>query len=845
MGICENCAHCSCNVYPHFNPNFWQQVSCAQHKDILIIGECPTAIEAKRNAVMSGSNGKILIDTMEKVGLPTDAEHVGFTTAIACAIPKKKNGSAFPKEAIVNCRTRLLQEIAAIQPKLILVCGSIALQTLTGNTKIKITSEYGSARQYSFCGNAQVIPIMNPGVIIYAPGDYKPFLSMLQLAASYYKGNGAYDRGTVQWEVLDTPEKMCAGWKNLMALYKAGKMPYASYDTETTGLDYRTAEFLVMGICYEKNKVYIIPREMKYLVHNFITGVPWRCVWQHGKYDKKVLWRRNLGDASIDEDVLYMHYVLDETSAHDLEYLSKVFLQAKPYKYKMNQKWKDGSITLQTYPQFFDSLCERVSVDCDYTYQLVAVLMAQVNKEPGLAKLYNKLLIPAANFLSRVEQNGILIDPFFLQDLDKKYDIKLAQIMDDIQELAEPFWDPYQYMVDMNAKSAPSKFNPGSPKQMAWMVFNRLKLKPRIKKGKSTNKDILNSIDPMPPLVSRVLEYRTVQKEQSTYVKGILNARDVDGRVRTTFTLHVTATGRLSSKEPNIENQPAAHGIGNIRRAFIPRPGYILAEIDYKSAELRWLAYLSHCPVLREVFIEGKNLHKETATALFGPHYTPQQKMRAKAVNFGIPYGREPQSFVDEFNITKEEAQDMISGWLNKYYGAKKYLDWCAAQVIQGNYLETPFHRRRRFGLVTKESLHSLQNEAKNFPIQSSSSDTLLCSSMACEETLRKDFLTYILNLIHDSFLMEIPAKREIVQAVGEYTNDVMVNMPVKLFNCDVPFGTDFEIGTDWGNLVTFNYKTGMVEIENDDDTITTKDFDEWYQENVHNDVYKKLGLTV
>ena len=259
----------------------------------------------------------------------------------------------------------------------------------------------------------------------------------------------------------------------------------------------------------------------------------------------------------------------------------------------MNQNWK--SVTLETYPQFFDALCERVAVDCDYTLQLQKKFQSILD-EPGnekLNNLYHNMLIPAANFLSRVEQNGMLIDEKYLQNLDTKYQHLLAEIMDEIHALAAPFWDPRTYQHDTGAKSAPEVFNPGSPAQMSWMVFDRLKLKPRIKKGRSTSKDVLASIVDPPKLVTKVLEYRTVQKEHSTYVIGLLDARDTDGRVRTNFTLHITATGRLSSKEPNVQNQPSANGVGNIRKAFIAKPGYILGEIDYSGAELRWLAFLS------------------------------------------------------------------------------------------------------------------------------------------------------------------------------------------------------------------------------------------------------------
>lgn len=851
MSVCVNCHKCPCRVYPQLSKPL-----DTTHRPILVIGETLTAIEAKKGLVMTGPGANILRQTMVKVGIPDDSQHVAFTTATACAIPKKKGANAFPKEALANCRTRLLQEIRDIKPNLILVCGKTALQTLTGDANIKVKAEYGRARKYDYCGDAIVIPIMNPGLILHSPGDYKPFLAMMQLAATYYHGGGAHDRGEVEWEVIDDDQKFDNMLNRLSFYRRMQQLPYVTMDIETTDLDYRVAEFLVAGICYKKNKVFVIPREMRHRLRQ-VFEFDMKIIWHHGKYDKKVMWARDLGTVTIGGDTLYMHYVLDETSAHDLEYLSKTYLQAEAYKYKMNQNWK--AVTLESYKTFFDALCERVAVDCDYSYQLVQVFEEEIKKEPKLQALYETILIPAANFLTRVEQNGMLVDPFYLETQNEKYEVLLNYTLEEIHNLAAPFWDREKYMYDTQSKTAPTVFNPGSPSQMAWMIFDRLKLKPRVKKGRSTAKEILRSIEPMPDLVKKVLEYRSIQKEKSTYVEGLLNARDVDGCVRTTFSLHITATGRLSSKEPNVQNQPSANGvakvidksvlqklgiseIGRIRRAFIPEKGFVLAEIDYSGAELRWLAYLSKCPVLMKVFMENRNLHNETAISLFGAHFTKIQKMRAKAVNFGIPYGREANSFVDEFNISKEEAQAMIDGWLNTYYGARDYLEWCAKQVLAGNYLETPFGRRRRFGLVTKESLHALQNEARNFPIQSSSSDTLLVSGMELEKPLKKEFNTTIINLIHDSLLLQIPNDKDIIAEVGKYANNVMVNMPIKLFDCPVPFKTDFEVGPDWENLMAFNYDKKCIE-EEVDDGIREIDYDEWINEVYHWDVYEKLNV--
>lgn len=820
------CENCPCRVYPRYG---WEQLNPTPHP-LMVVGESPAVQEIRKGLVLTGAGGQVLRETMLKVGLPTSTEEVYYTAALKCAVPKGKN-HRIPKECAIECHNYLIKEIGAVRPRLLIVCGATAYQTLLGTTSVKITSEYGRAQTLPEYPDMQVLPIMNPGVLIHKPGDYKPFLALMQLAHTIYSGGEAIDTGETSWTVIKTKEEAYALWKDMMAKYKAGKFEVVSYDMETTGLDYRAAEFLVLGMCFEKNHAYVLPRELVGCAHNFLEGVPWRCVWQHGKYDKKVMWRRGVANVRIDEDTMYLHYVLDETSEHNLEYLAKIFLHAKPYKYKMNQNW--NAVSLETYPAFFEALCERVAVDVDYTYQLYYVLRDKVHEEPTLEKVYKELLIPAANFLTRVEENGIYVDPEYLHVLDERYTKLLAEIMDEIHVAAEPFWDREAYLLATGAKSAPEIFNPGSPAQMAWMIFDRLKLNPRVKKGRSTSKEVLKTIENPPELVKKVQEYRKVQKEHSTYVIGLLDARDDDGRVRSTFSLHITATGRLSSKEPNVQNQPSANGVGNIRKCFLPAPGHILAEIDYSGAELRWLAVMSKDPVLTEIFRSGRNLHVETAKMLFGEHYSKAQKLRAKALNFGIIYGRKAPSIAEEHNIPLEEAQEMMDNWFAGYAGAAEFLHWCDNQVVQGNYMESPFGRRRRFGLVSPATLDSLQNEARNFPIQSASSDLMLSCAMICEPWLKERGVK-IVNLIHDSMLLEIPADEKLIAEVGQYCNKVMTETPHTVFNVDVPFTTDYEVGKNWSDLVAFHHEesvgSNLIEIEDGPDEGKRISFIEWYE---------------
>lgn len=804
----KTCGGCKGDVFAKVRPR-----GVPESIEIMVIGDIPTAMEIKKGTFLQGPAADILRKTMKKVGLPVDDSKVYYTTAVKCGFPKRK-GKQVPNEIMRNCTGNIKEEILAIKPKMVLILGKTAMQTVYGDVKIKVNSIMGRVTPIPGVPEDIIaVPVLHPALIMRSPGEYKPFLVSMQLVATLFKGGKAYDTGTVGYQVLDTEDKCDR------AITMLSRLPImrVSADMETTGLDYRIAEFLVLGIGFAKNKVFVIPREMRHRVKDFFAIKHLKWIWQHGKYDTKVMWRRKIGTVPLHDDVMYMHYVLDETSAHDLEHLSKVFLQAEAYKYKMNQNFK--AISLENYEEWFEALCERVAVDCDYTYQLYDVIMEEVSKEEGLKRVYEKVIMPCAPFLAEIEQNGMLLNPQLLEGYGELYEVQLAEILDEIQIIAAPDWDPETYMTEMGAKTAPQKFNPASPKQMQWMVYKKLKLKPRIRKGLTTGAAILESIDPPHPLIDTVLKYRKVAKEYSTYVKGLLKWRDVDGRVRTNFNIQVTATGRLSSKEPNVQNIPSAFGVGNIRRAFIPPKGYIFLDSDYEGAELRWLACLSQCPILLKVFLEGINLHDQTSEGIWGPDFTAQQRMRAKAVNFGIPYGREAPSFVDEFNISLKEAQAMVDGWMNTYYGAAKYLKWCADAVVKGYYLETPFGRRRRAGLVTPDSLHSLQNEYRNFPIQSSSSDTTLMAALEVKEAgLWEKYNAYCVNLVHDSIVDYIKIDPVGILEYARAKYEIMTTLPKRYFDYDIPFTSSVDLGFSWDkdDLVSLDIETGMVKSKKD-----------------------------
>jgi len=787
---CNLCPECSgvlqSTQYTHSPQN---QTSC----DILIIREQGNASDYKNNS-STGKDIRIILSELDKIGISLESGVViKNILAIGCKIVKKKGAKPYSKEVLSNCSKKLLQLVFAINPKIIITLGATALKIWQDPlTALKISSEYGVLREVH---GYKTFPMLNPQVLLYTPAEYKTLLHQINLFKSSVWDKAEVEVEETKYEILDTVDKIF----NALEILKHEKVKWIAMDTETTSLDYREANFLVGGVSYKKGHAWVIPREMKHLFNLFFHNTTWKTIWQNGKYDKRILWANKLGELIIQHDVMYMHYILDETSAHGLEYLSRYYLGVKPYKYKMNQNWK--SVNLESYDEYFSALCERVAVDCDNTLQL-------------------------ANKLYMVEQKGMLLDFSYFSELTVQLgdmiSITKEQIITKANELG---WDVKKYAIETGAKSIPMEFNPNSSQQVGWLLYKVLQIEPLIKtKTKdSTDKKVLESIADKPEIVELILKVRKYVKELSTYVLAPLKLADHHHIIRTNFNLHSTATGRLSSSQPNIQNQSSANAVTNIRKGFIAPPGYILAEIDYAGAELRWAAYLSGCTELTKVFIDNINLHHNTAVKMFG-NYNKAQKLRAKAVNFGILYGREAQSFCDEFKISLKEAKKMIQIWLDSYPGVKNYLAWTEMQVKLGNYLETPFGRRRRFGLISSSSICNILNEAKNFPIQSCSSDLTLSSALYMYYYL-KNRDVHIVNLVHDSIVMYIPSKADLIRKIAHYCNYIMVQRPIELFDCKVPFKTDFEIGLNWGELIEYSYETKNLIID-DQEVI----LEEWLQ---------------
>lgn len=794
------CANCPYNKFARM------KVVSPKKASLVIIGEAVNTAELRTGKYFQSQAGDILKETLKKVQLPWDdnSDEVYFTAALKCKPP---TGKVISKEAIHCCRNILVQELKIAQPKMIITLGVTASQMVLNDSSLKITKILGQSLSSVDFPEVPIIPCYNPAMVMRAPATYKIFHQIMRMAAGMYYQTNVLDPGVTEYEVLRTEEDVK---KAVIVLSKVGGTLYTGWDIETTGLNPRSDRMLTVGVAYDKNKVFVFaPSAFPWL--NFILDLPnVKQIWHNGKFDTSFLIPRG-HHGFVHEDIMLLHYCLNENSGtHDLGQLSTFYLGASEYKSKANAyiHSKEGFASAEE-----EIIFERVAIDADYTLQLWHILHAQVMSNEGLAKLYNGLLIPASELLRKMERYGMLVDPPALEVLRVKYEKQIDDLITEIQDATEGIWDPDLYQAQTGAKTASAKFKPSSTKQMSWLVFDRLRLHPVKKKGRSTDADVLLSlagnfadedeakqmVDQQFPLFGKILDLRGIRKEQSTYVVGTLKRMDEQQRVHSTFSLHITTTGRLSSKDPNVQNIPSDKL--DVRKCYIPPKGFILMEPDYQGAELRTLAYVSGDEKLKAVFKEGRNLHKEVATRFFGKNFNHAQKMIAKTINFGIPYGREAYSIALKLNISVRAAQDLINQWFQMFPQALEYLQSCDAAVLNGEILTTPLGRMRRFGLVTPDNVKNAENEARNYRVQSITSDLVVLTAERIYDPLVQKYNTHIIDLIHDSMLEEVPIDAETIFEVGKLATKELIRTPqMYLPNCDVPYGVDIDLGPNWGS---------------------------------------------
>lgn len=402
----------------------------------------------------------------------------------------------------------------------------------------------------------------------------------------------------------------------------------------------------------------------------------------------------------------------------------------------------------------------------------------------NLTELYHNTEMPLCRVLADMEQAGCMVDRDALSAFGRLLSDRIREQEQKIYALAG------------------HEFNINSPKQLGTVLFDELQLPhgKKTKTGWSTNADVLDNLREESELVEAVLDYRQYTKLKSTYADGLLKAIDKDGRVRTSFQMTVTATGRLSSTEPNLQNIPTRTDLGSeIRKMFLPSPGNVLVDADYSQIELRLLAHMSGDEAMQRAFLDGTDIHTATAAQVFhvAPEdVSPEMRRHAKAVNFGIVYGISAFSLSQDIGVSVADAKAYMDGYFTAFPGVRRYMDSVIQQARERGYVETLFHRRRELPELSAPQ-HTRrafgERVALNMPVQGTAADIMKLAMCAVWKRLRAECPAAKLVLqIHDELIVDCPAEQ--AQQVAEILREEMEGVAA----LSVPLTADAHWGRNW-----------------------------------------------
>jgi uracil-DNA glycosylase family 4 len=766
---------------------------------IVFVAEGPGAQELKTGIPLIGPSGKVFWSTMAE-GLIAHGinpqEDIYVLNAVQCLPPRRKDDTVWnnrqTQHGVEACRHRLLSLIQEHPRKLIVTMGNYATRSVTENWGAKITQVRGKLIP-SKLADIGVLPIVHPAALLRGTGNYRQFKMDVRYALDLASGmpqkkpilprrqnsiawSDPYHRYEGEHYILcNTEKKVWAAVKELL------KAEHIAADVETSGFSRWRDKLLCLGLTGDGENIYVFPEKQIPLLGWFLRRAKGRFIWHNGKFDVGFLRKvPGLGKARVDEDTMLLSYALDESSGiHDLEQVSGDLIGAPDYKAMLKPYLPNKKTSYAAIPR--PVLYHYLALDVSNTWQIFKIMREWVAKDRHLEKLYTKVLLPASDLLYYVEDYGIGLCQVKVKANARRLQKEMDHALKELNLVA--------------ARFGLTSVNPNSPAQLAELLFDRVKLRPPRAGDRSTAKEVLARLPPH-PVVKAVQAFRKAAKAKSTYVDSLDGNLQPDGRVHATYLIHGTRTGRLSSRKPNMQNIPRDK---RIRGMFYAGKGRVYIKADLNQAELRSLAALSGDVFLCSIYEAGgkRSLHKETAKDFFGAGWTDEQLMRAKAVNFGIVYGREAPSLAEEFDTSVSEAQRWINKWFERSPLAKAFIDNCRSMPLKGRTMLTPFGRKKRHHLITQENLQGLQNEASNFPHQAIASDINLLGAAKARPLLRCIGF-HPVNLVHDEVMFEGPDDPVLIQLAKDIIIKSMEAVPVEWGITQVPFKAEADVGRRW-----------------------------------------------
>ena len=496
-----------------------------------------------------------------------------------------------------------------------------------------------------------------------------------------------------------------------------------------------------------------------------------------------ILWNKGIEAKNLMFDIAIAGYILNSNiNKYTIEYLANEYINFDIAEYLSNtEKTEAEQITL------FDN-AEEPKEDKTYIYAYTIYklynVLTQKMEEAGSIDLFNKIEMPLTEVLASMQYEGIYIDKQELLDFGKELQEKIDILTQEIYELTG------------------EEFNINSTKQLGEILFEKLKLtvKKKTKTGYSTDVDVLEKIKYEHPVIEKILEYRQLQKLNSTYVEGLIPYIDETGRIHSKFHQTVTTTGRISSTDPNLQNIPTRMELGRkLRKVFKPEQGYIFVDADYSQIELRVLAHISEDKNMIEAFCNNEDIHAQAASKVFNiplEEVTKEERTKAKAVNFGIVYGISEFGLGEQLGVSRKKAKEYIEQYLDKYSGIKEFMTNIVEETKEKGYVETLYHRRRYVPELKSNNYMVRQfggRVAMNTPIQGTAADIMKIAMINVNKALKEKHINgKIVLQIHDELLLEV--SKEDKQQAKEILKQCMENA-MKL---SVPLEVEISEGEDW-----------------------------------------------
>lgn len=582
-------------------------------------------------------------------------------------------------------------------------------------------------------------------------------------------------------------------------LEKLGQAEVFAFDTETTSLDYMQARIVGLSFAVSPHQAAYVP-----LGHDYL-GAPEQLdcgrvlekfkplledpdvakLGQNLKYDMSVLANHGISLAGIKFDTMLESYVADSTgSRHDMDSLALKYLGEKTIHFE--DVAGKGAKQLTFNQVSIEEAAPYAAEDADITLRLHQAIWPRVSECEGLAWIFQQVEIPLVPVLSRIERNGAIVSANLLHRQSQELGDRLKQIEQQAFELAG------------------EEFNLASPKQLGHILFEKLQI-PVVKKtakgAPSTKEEVLQELALDYPLPKILLEHRSLSKLKSTYTDKLptmINA--VTGRIHTSYHQAVTATGRLSSSDPNLQNIPIRTAEGRrVRQAFIAPDGWKIVAADYSQIELRIMAHLSGDKGLTEAFAQGLDVHRATAAEVFGvalDAVTTEQRRSAKAINFGLIYGMSAFGLGRQLHIGRHQAQEYIDLYFERYPGVQMYMDNIRQSAADNGFVETLFGRRLYLPEIKSSNgmrRQGAERTAINAPMQGTAADIIKLAMIEVDSwLLRSDLKSRMIMQVHDELVLEVP------EAELEIVVDGLRARMAGAAALDVPLVVDVGVGDNW-----------------------------------------------